>query len=194
MHTTDMPDWFHDLAGSFAGLKVSAERARNAHGGARAAARMLRDEADTAAAATEPSIYTATVLRRGCEHRPYAATIEALTVAHSALETTLARVWHEAAYAYAYGVSAALQGIEQGLTPRQATVSRIVMPDAPSDPSLDASYAAARDLQMTTVLDADPFGGRSWAPSAAAWHSYALAVEQLLRDRFTVPAAALGAR
>ncbi|MFE0107094.1 hypothetical protein [Streptomyces sp. NPDC059009] len=176
------PPWAHELPLGLSSLRLAADRARTAYEGADAAARVLRSDVAEADSSTDP-VTAAHVLYEGYQRTQIPATLGEIAFSHQGLALSLARVWHRAAFAYAYGTSHTLNALARGQQPHTVTISHSqFVPESPSgDEELTALYAEARTRQLSGLTE-QPHGDKPWATSAQAWATFGEAAEQKLCD------------
>ncbi|MDI3390160.1 hypothetical protein QIS99_28800 [Streptomyces sp. B-S-A8] len=167
--------WPQSLSASINGLRESAERARTAYQGADAAAETLRADAAAAEKSAEGPL-AATVVYDGYIRRQYATVLNEIAFSHAGTALSLSRVWHRAAYAYAYGVASTFADLQQHRRPELAYVAYDQAAPAPSKSApedLRSAYRSACDAHLRIDRGAQPYGREPWATSAEQWHLYA---------------------
>ncbi|MGW5119184.1 hypothetical protein ACWEQ8_27630 [Streptomyces noursei] len=179
--SSSSPSWIGDLNSSLSSLRLSADRARHAYQGAEAAASALRQEAARADANTDDTVlHAATVLCEGYQRTQYPSVLAQIAFAHQSLATSLARVWRNAAIAYAYGLAMAQHDLRRGRTPQRASFRQDSAVPAPpgDDQELVAGYQAALDCEYAVVRSGEPNGAACWAGCAEQWQSYAARLDR----------------
>ncbi|WP_327359806.1 hypothetical protein [Streptomyces sp. NBC_01304] len=181
-HLLNTPAWPQHLADSIHCLHESADRARVAYQGADAAAEQLRlDAADAEELSDGPR--AAQVVYEGYARIQYASVLGEIAFSHAGLALGLSRVWHRAAYAFAYGVSAALSDLQRHERPQLAHVTYhqpVPAPPSGSSDALRAAFRAACDAHLAISPGMQPYGRQPWAASAQEWHTFAEFAEEKL--------------
>ncbi|WP_344583493.1 hypothetical protein [Streptomyces lunalinharesii] len=180
--------WEGNLASSLNSLRISADRARHAYRGASAAAEARRQASATADANPGGTVlYAATVLCEGYQRTQYPSVLAQIAFAHQSLATSLARVWRNAAIAYAYGLATADHDLARGRTPERASFRQDSAVPAPpeDDQELAAGYQSAVACEYAVARDYETSGAESWAECAEGWQRYAAQLDHRVWQRLT---------
>ncbi|MFF2902722.1 hypothetical protein [Streptomyces sp. NPDC057966] len=174
--------WAAALTTKLDSLKKSAEQARNAHNSARTASDAL-----TAELRVSESASGTVVAYDGHSRNQQTEVLREIAFSHCGLTMSLSRVWHRAAYAYAYAVSCLLVDLTVHGQEARVTVSHSAdMPVPPLDTAgIRQAHRQAVTAQLPVISSEQPYGATPWARSADAWHQYAETADAHLRTLLT---------